>query len=58
MYMNVLPVCMPMHHVCAWYLQEPEKSAPFVGTDGWEAENWTPDPLEKQPVLLILEHPL
>ena len=39
MCMGVLPACMYMYHMCAWYLRRPEEGVrvPGIGvTDGFE----------------------
>ena len=59
--MNVLPACMPMHHICAshgnqkWVSDPLEMELKFVGSYQVGAGIQTPGFLKTQPVLLIVE---
>ena len=60
--MDVLPVCLSVHHAHAWYLQRLEESIPSPGTGGTNSWRSTCGglelklgSLEEQPVLLTAE---
>lgn len=64
MYIDILPACMTVHHMCAGYLWRPEEGtgSPENGrTDSYDvnrdvgAENQTPFSLEEQSLLLTAE---
>lgn len=42
MYMDVLPTCMALHYIHAWYLRRPEEGITYTETgvsDGYEPSN-------------------
>jgi hypothetical protein len=58
--MDILPVCMSVHPIHAWFQWMPEEGigSPSTGVTELRATMWVSEPLEKQPVILPTETPL